>query len=123
MIDGPRLEGIRQAACDGDWALTGGLYIELSLAARGSADRVRVEAIAPYIRLRDAEGIAAVVDEILRGEGGERLNGGAPTKIELPVCPSLTAAAWRLRKRLNSRPFRSVIAWQMIYSAKTRRVP
>jgi hypothetical protein len=77
MIDCPRLEGIRQAALSGDWALAGEAYIELSLAARGSADRFRVEAIAPYIRLRDAEGVVAAIDELLKCERrGQSSEGG-----------------------------------------------
>lgn len=68
MIEGERLGRLQHA---GDWALAGEAYIELSLAARGSADRFRVEALAPYVRLRDAEGIAAVIDELLAGERGE----------------------------------------------------
>ena len=70
MVHVELLERLRQAARAGDWALAGEAYIELSLAARGSADRVRVEAIAPYVRLRDAEGVAFVVNE-LRGLGRE----------------------------------------------------
>ena len=77
MIDAERLERIRRASRDGDWALAGEAYIDLSLAARGSADRFRVEAIAPHVRLRDAESIAAVIDELLADERDEQSSDGA----------------------------------------------
>lgn len=70
MIDSARLEQLRQAATAEDWPLAGELYIELSLAARGSSDRWRVEALAPCIRLRDSTSVVAVIAE-LRGVGRE----------------------------------------------------
>ena len=65
MLHRERLERLGQAARAGDWALAGEEYIELSLAARGSRDRFLIEALAPYVRLRDANGIAKVVHELL----------------------------------------------------------
>ncbi|MDA0204943.1 MAG: hypothetical protein O3A53_12035 [Acidobacteria bacterium] len=64
MFDFSRLEAVRQAAERQDWNAAGDLYIDLSLQLRGTRDRVRVEALAPYVRLRDAEGIQAVVKEL-----------------------------------------------------------
>ena len=79
MIDRERLELIRRASLDGDWALAGEAYIELSLAASGSTDSFCVEAIAPHVRLRDAEGLAAVIDELLaRKREKQSSDGTAP---------------------------------------------
>ena len=59
-----RVEAVRQAAERQDWNAAADLYIDLSLQMRGTRDRVRVEALAPFVRLRDAAGIDAVVREL-----------------------------------------------------------
>ena len=66
MIDAERLEQLRRAAHAGDWALAGEAYIELTLAARNAADQFRVEGLAPYVRLRDAAGVLAVIRALKR---------------------------------------------------------
>jgi hypothetical protein len=64
VFDFLRLEALKQAAERQDWNAAGDLYIELSLQTRGTRDRVRVEALAPYVRLQDAGGVGAVVKEL-----------------------------------------------------------
>ena len=64
VFDLSRLEAVKQAAERQDWNAAGDLYIELSLQTRGTRNRIRVEALAPYVRLRDAEGVGAVVKEL-----------------------------------------------------------
>lgn len=64
MIDAQRLEQLRVAGQAADWPLAGEIYIELSLGARGSRDRFQLEALAPYVRLRDAEGLAVIAENL-----------------------------------------------------------
>ena len=64
MLDVSRLQALKRAAEGQDWNAAGDLYIELSLQTRGTRDRVRVEALAPYVRLQDAGGVGAVVKEL-----------------------------------------------------------
>ncbi len=64
VFDLSRLEAVKQAAERQDWNAAGDLYIELSLQTRGTPNRIRIEALAPYVRLRDAEGVGAVVKEL-----------------------------------------------------------
>ena len=68
VLDSPRVEAITQAAKCEDWNAAGNLYLELSLQTRGTRDRVRVEALAPCIRRRDAEGLQAVVKALLAAD-------------------------------------------------------
>jgi len=64
VFDLSRLEQVKQAAERQDWHAAGELYIALSLQMRGTRDRIRVEALAPYVRLQDADGVGAVVNEL-----------------------------------------------------------
>ena len=56
------MEALRGAALADDWTLAGSLFIELGLdTADNSGDRFKVEVLAPYIRFRNGEALAAVV--------------------------------------------------------------
>ncbi|MDA0207511.1 MAG: hypothetical protein O2917_11265 [Acidobacteria bacterium] len=64
MFDFSRLEAVQQAAERNDWDAAGEAYIELSLQMRGTRDRFRIEVLAPYVRLRDAERVAAIARDL-----------------------------------------------------------
>ncbi len=64
MFDFSRLEAVKQAAERDDWNAAGEAYIQLSLQTRGTRDRFRIEALAPYLRLRDAERVTAIAKDL-----------------------------------------------------------
>lgn len=64
MFDFSRLEAVKQAAERNDRNAAGEAYIQLSLQTRGTRDRFRIEALAPYLRFRDAEGVAAIATDL-----------------------------------------------------------
>ncbi len=64
MFDFSRLEAVKLVAERDDWNAAGEAYIQLSLQTRGTRDRFRIEALAPYLRLRDTERVAAIAQEL-----------------------------------------------------------
>lgn len=61
-----RLQLLREAADRDDWSAVGEVYIELALEAGGRAAEFQIEALAPYVRLRDGEKLRLLVEELLR---------------------------------------------------------
>ena len=55
---------MQQAAERNDWDAAGEAYIQLSLQTRGTRDRLRIEVLAPYVRLRDAERVATIAKDL-----------------------------------------------------------
>jgi hypothetical protein len=77
MLDAKLMAQLRRAVMEEDWPNAGDVYIELTLAARGPIDRFRVNALRPYLGLRDWATVLALL-EGLRHAGRENRRSSGP---------------------------------------------
>ena len=61
MLNRNKLNSIKRAARRDDWSVVGAIYLDLSLEI--AMDKFRLEALAPYVRLRDREKLIEAVDQ------------------------------------------------------------
>ena len=71
MLNCDKLEQLKRGGSEGDWHTAREIYIELSQEARGTPERVRIETLPPFVRLRDGGKLAAAVDDLLSDDGQE----------------------------------------------------
>ena len=69
MLKRSKLNSIKRAARRGDWSVVGAIYLDLCVEAE--SDKLRLESLAPYVRLRDPEQLIQVVDEAFGTDTGD----------------------------------------------------
>ncbi len=66
MLDQGNLKRLKQTSANGDWIEATDVAVELSLEAKGTPDEFFVEELELAVRLKDAERLAVVIDELNR---------------------------------------------------------
>ena len=66
MLDAAMLGDLREAAIREDWLTADDLYLELVIGATDTPDSFLVEALAPSLRLRQADALAGLVGQLLK---------------------------------------------------------
>ena len=69
MLKRSKLNSIKRAASRGDWSVVGAIYLDLCVEAE--SDKLRLESLAPYVRLRDPEQLIQMVDEAFGADTGD----------------------------------------------------
>ena len=64
MIDQVKLRRLKQTSADGDWPAATDVALELSLDSKGTTDEFNVEELELAVRLKDAERLAVIIDEL-----------------------------------------------------------
>jgi hypothetical protein len=68
MLDRLKLERLREASAADDWAAAADVCLKLSLESKGTKDEFNVEELALTVRLKDAERLAVIIDELIASE-------------------------------------------------------
>ena len=66
MLDRVKLELLKQAVERDDWSTAGDVYLEPSLAAKGTPDEFYADVLASAVRLREPKWLESIVGELTR---------------------------------------------------------
>ena len=64
MLDRVKLGRLKQVSAAGDWVAAADACLELSLASKGTKDEFFVEELELAVRLKDAERLEFIIDEL-----------------------------------------------------------
>ena len=64
MCDQVKLRRLKQTSTDGDWVAATDVALELSLESKGTPDEFFIEELELAVRLKDAERLAMIIDEL-----------------------------------------------------------